>query len=249
MSRTIIVVPCYNEERRLDSSAFLQFVDSIDGIDFLFVNDGSRDETARVLRETCARNPARMRVMDLPKNSGKAEAVRQGVLAAFSSEPECIGYWDADLATPLDAIREFRDILGANPDIQMVFGARVRLLGRKIERRAVRHYAGRVFATAASETLNLPIYDTQCGAKLLRATPEIRSAFETPFISPWIFDVEIVARMIRGRRGTGLPPVENIIYEYPLHTWRDIRGSKVKPSDFLKAAFDILRIRRRYMRS
>jgi len=85
--------------------------------------------------------------------------------------------------------------------------------------------------------LDLRIYDTQCGAKLFRATPELARVLATSFQSRWIFDVEIIARFAALRRlamdaslkGTSAPPsVEASIYEYPLEQWEDIAGSKLK---------------------
>ena len=89
-------------------------------------------------------------------------------------------------------------------------------------------------------------YDTQCGAKLFRATPEVKAFFEKPFRSRWIFDVEIVARAIAARRGTGRPAIEQAIYEFPLHEWNDVAGSKLRPVDWLKAAFGLAAIRWTY---
>ena len=112
----------------------------------------------------------------------------------------------------------------------------------------MRHYLGRVFATAASAALRLPVYDTQCGAKMFRATPETRRLFETPFCTNWIFDVELLARFIRLRKGAGLEPPEKCVYELPLHAWRDVAGSKVRPRDFLKSFFELLRVYWTYLR-
>jgi hypothetical protein len=130
----------------------------------------------------------------------------------------------------------------------IVFGSRVKLMGREINRRPLRHYIGRVFATLASITLSLPIYDTQCGAKLFRNMPEIKALFEEPFISGWIFDVEILARLIRLSKARPDLKPESILMELPLQSWTDVPGSKVSPSDFLRAIKDLRKIKRRYLR-
>ncbi len=223
----VIVVPCYNEASRLDADAFRAFARREDCYQFLFVDDGSRDGTAQALDQLCHDFPQRFRLLRLPRNRGKAEAVRQGVLHALDGSPSLVGYWDADLATPLEAVPQLCGVLREREALQIVLGSRIRLLGRSIQRRAIRHYVGRVFATAASLILDLPVYDTQCGAKLFRVTPHTRPLFEQPFRASWAFDVELLARYLElhGR------PVEESpsfgIFEFPLDCWQDIRGSKV----------------------
>ncbi len=248
MSPTIIVIPCYNEAGRLEIHKFRSFARPRRWLKFLFVNDGSTDETPGVLRILHEADPDQFEVYDLPQNVGKAEAVRRGVLQALACDPEFVGFWDADLATPLEAIDEFCGVLQSNTELQMAIGARVRLLGRQIERRPLRHYLGRMFATAASLILKLPIYDTQCGAKMFRAAPEVRRHFEEPFHTNWVFDVELLARFIRGRKAAGQPAMENAIYEVPLEQWCEVAGSKVRPRDFVKAVFELATIYRIYLR-
>jgi len=246
MPRSILVVPCYNEARRLPVQELERFARADPGIGFVLVNDGSTDSTLEVLRALAARLPERFEVLDIQPNRGKAEAVRHGMQRAFRADAVYAGYWDADLATPLDAIAELEDALSEHPALIAVFGARVKLLGRSIERMALRHYLGRVFATAASLVLGLAIYDTQCGAKLFRVCDETRALFGERFETDWIFDVEILARLIAGRRARGGPAVEDAIYELPLREWRDVAGSKITLSAFPRAAFGLLQIRRRY---
>ena len=242
---TIIVVPCYNEEARLDVATFEAFSVAHPAIDFLLVDDGSTDRTLEVLRGLEARGD-RFSAFPLERNSGKAEAVRRGMLEAFRRGPAQAGFWDADLATPLDTIPDFIERLEREPHLDMVFGSRVKLLGRAIERRLLRHYLGRVFATVASNVLDLAIYDTQCGAKLFRNRSDVVALFEEPFITNWIFDVEILARFRNARRANGGAPPREVIHEMPLAVWRDVAGSKVKSADFVKAIGEMLRIRLKY---
>jgi dolichyl-phosphate beta-glucosyltransferase len=242
-SDCVVVIPCYNERRRLNADAFREFLLDHEQISFLFVNDGSTDGTRELLDELALGNPERLSVLHLEQNGGKAEAVRRGLLEAAARGTRYAGFWDADLATPLDAVPEFIGHLDDNPEVQMVFGARVRLLGREIDRRPLRHYLGRIFATTASLVLRVPLYDTQCGAKLFRVSPELVRLFLTPFRSRWIFDVEIVARFLCEPHSLG---IHSLIHEAPLKRWRDVAGSKVRPRDFLRAAFELWTIGRSY---
>src|SRR5688572_12715599 len=150
-----LVVPCYNEERRLDVTAFERFTRTAGDVSFCFVNDGSADGTNAVL-DGLAKNgrPGSVRVVTLPQNAGKAEAVRQGMLRAHEWRPfTYIGYWDADLATPLDAVHAMCRLAGGKQECLMVLGSRIKRLGASIDRKAKRHYLGRVFATFASLVL------------------------------------------------------------------------------------------------
>jgi len=239
-----IVVPCYNEEQRLDVSRFADFVEQCERIHLLFVDDVSSDKTLDVLETLASRHPERIETLALPRNMGKAEAVRHGFARVFAAGPGYVGFWDADLATPLETIPLFCALLDEKEDVEMVIGARVQLLGRAIERQTMRHYLGRIFATVASLVLDLKVYDTQCGAKLFRASPKLEAVFREPFTTRWIFDVEIIARLICEHRVRNLPSVEGVIYEYPLPQWRDIGGSKLKTTDFFKAFLDIFAIYR-----
>jgi len=100
------------------------------------------------------------------------------------------------------------------------------MLGYDIERSAVRHYLGRVFATAASVILKARVYDTQCGAKLFRVGAALQAALGDPFPDRWSFDVELLARLLYPP--PGVPPVApDQIVEVPLTEWRDVGGSKL----------------------
>jgi dolichyl-phosphate beta-glucosyltransferase len=233
---TVIVVPCFNEERRFPGLAFLDLVGD-GGIRLLFVDDGSTDGTGSLL-EQLARKSDGIEILRLPHNMGKAEAVRRGLRQAIENGAGVVGYFDADLATPTTELRRLLGALEARPELMGVFGSRVARLGSHIERSAFRHYTGRVFATVASLALGVAVYDTQCGAKVFRVNPTLAAAVDRPFRSPWSFDVLLCQRLFDGTSDLPGLPVEAFL-ELPLEVWSDVAGSKVSLTGSLLAVWDV----------
>lgn len=239
--RATLVVPCYNEVARLDGETFLSLAARDDDADLLFVDDGSTDETLGLLRALANRAPTRVHLLPLERNRGKAEAVRLGLLAALARGAEIVGYLDADLATPVSEAKRLLGLLRQRPDTQVLLAARVGLLGRDIRRSAGRHYLGRLFATAAALALGVRIYDTQCGAKLFRRSPALEAALGDAFLSRWIFDVELLGRLLAGGWGREPLPLDAIVEE-PLREWQGVPGSKLGLTDMARAVLDLARI-------
>jgi glycosyltransferase involved in cell wall biosynthesis len=237
----VLVVPCFNEERRLDGAAFATFARS-GPRNLLFVNDGSTDRTADVLRDVERAAAGHVKVLTLERNAGKAEAVRRGLQDALCEGARLLGYFDADLSTPLSEISRLLEVAETGR-ASVVFGSRVAMMGSRIERGSRRHYLGRVFATAASLVLGIPVYDTQCGAKCFRASDTLRAALSEPFLSSWAFDVELLGRLLVGTSEHPALDVEEFI-EVPLRQWRDVGGSKLGAAGMFGAALDLLRIHR-----
>ena len=240
MPDVCLVVPCYNEAARLRMADFLEHIDTHPRSCLCFVNDGSTDETAAALDSLVKGRPGRIFALTLAQNSGKGEAVRQGINhAAAMQRFAFVGYWDADLATPLSELAPMLDTMERAPDCQLVLGSRWRRLGSDIHRSAIRHALGRVFATAASLALDLPVYDSQCGAKVCRAE-SAGALFGEPFITRWLFDVEVLARL------RAHASMQDAAIELPLSRWRDVGGSRLGWMQMAAAPLGLLKIRLRY---
>ena len=245
----VLVVPCHNEAARLDPAAFLDFAATHPNVRLLMVDDGSTDATADILERVRAAAPAAVQVITQSRRSGKGEAIRVGMLAALELRPALIGFLDADLATPLSAIDDFLAVFRTRRGVEFVLGSRVMLLGRDVTRTMTRHYLGRVFATAVSHALDLRVYDTQCGAKVLRANEATAALFAEPFRSPWIFDVELIARYLRLPVAPGEPARRERMYELVVPAWHDVPGSKLRWYDFARAMVDLAHVWRERRRN
>ena len=214
----------FNEEKRF-KEAFLNL--SKTDFYFVLVNDGSTDKTQDIIQALSKRCPKKITALTMAHNSGKAESVRQGMLYAYETFPDAawIGFWDADFSAPIaEAPLMLR--YAQNEDSDIVFGSRIKKIGSHIQRGLKRHFMGRFFCTAVDLLFQLNSYDSQCGAKFFRRKA-IPDAFLEPFISKWIFDIEIILRVRQQFRVT----------EYPLRNWREVGGSKL---NIYREAFRIL---------
>ena len=236
-----IIVPCFNEEKRIDSICYVNFLRKNQEYYIFFVNDGSNDKTLDCLHEIKTICPKQVFIINQDINKGKAEAVRNGMLQALSAEKfKFVGYFDADLSIPLE---EYKEMLAMfDNKIKVVMGSRISRLGSNIEKSLFRHIAGRFIATIISKILKLSVYDTQCGAKVF-SVDIIKPLFNEHFKSTWLFDVEIIARAIRIY---GHSQTSNLFYEYPLKKWIHKSGSKVKISYVFFIFYDLLSIKIKY---
>ena len=243
MSKKIgVVIPCYNEAARIDLKSFEAFAAANTGYHICFVNDGSTDNSTAVFSAFCKRNPIQFSLLNLHSNKGKGEAVRFGLLALKSrNEYESIGFLDADLATPLEEYKKLNSEL-LTSTYQAVFGSRMKKMGSKINRSAKRHLIGRVFATLISVTIQMPFYDTQCGAKVFR--PEfLDGIIEEAFLTKWLFDVEILIRL---KQKIGKEQIYSLVIEKPLDNWTEMGNSKITLADSIRIPLDLLKIRSSY---
>lgn len=230
----VVVIPCYNESKRLKIDSFLS--NSSEKLQILFVDDGSTDGTSDIIASSISGH-SYCHIISLIENKGKAEAVRQGMLHAMKSvwaaESEWFGYMDADLSAPLSEVEQlikYQEVF--YPKAEAVWGIRLKRLGSTIIRSSVRHFIGRIFVSVTDLLLHINTYDSQCGAKFFKKKI-IAQAFSERFLSQWLFDIEILLRL-----------KQSGVVECPLSQWNDTPGSKINVfRDFLRVVYDLVRIK------
>jgi len=237
----LVIIPFYNEENRISVREYKRLFSEYEKEEFLLVDDASTDNTLKLLHNFQDNFP-NISVFPLPKNVGKAEAIRSAFLH-HKTQKKHIAYLDADLATPFEELYKMKLFLNENPTYSFIMGSRIKRLGSSITRYVYRHYLGRIFATIISGViLKTPVYDTQCGAKIIE-TKLAYDLFSTPFVSKWLFDVELLLRFKKNN-----PNFDRFIYEYPLSIWTEKGGSKIRFTDFIKLPYDLMKIHLRYVK-
>ena len=225
-----VVIPCYDEEKRLLSKEFTDFIVKNSGYHLCFVNDGSKDNTLEVLNNLRKGREDFITVYDCKKNEGKAEAVRLGMLYLAKQDGlDYIGFLDADLSTDLS---DFDDLVSTieNSDYKIVSGSRISRMGADITKSSGRSIISLSINHIIRRILKMDFNDTQCGAKIFHKDV-IDITFKDKFITQWIFDVEIFKRMTLH---FGLDKAKEILCEQPLKRWIHADGSKLSMKDSIK---------------
>lgn len=233
-----VVIPCYNEEERLLSCEFLNFVNKNSGYHLCFVNDGSTDNTLQVLKNLRKGREAFITVYDCEKNGGKAEAVRLGMLYMAQKEDlDYIGFLDADLSTDL---ADFDDLVKTieKSNFKIVSGSRISRMGADITKESARKIISLTINYIIRKILSMNFKDTQCGAKIF-SKDVIDVAFKDKFVTQWIFDVEIFKRMTLH---FGLKKATAMLCEQPLKRWIHADGSKLSMKDSVKIVMQLAQI-------
>lgn len=240
----VIIIPCYNEYNRLDQKSFTKFLKNNPDVKIIFSDDASIDFTVNLLEKIQPNFKSQVYISKSQTNEGKAEAVRKAVLYALEENFSFtkIAYLDADLSVSLEECLSLSNQL--NNKNLFVFGSRISKVDNTIVRSDFRHYSGRFVATIIANLLNISVYDTQCGCKIFDAQLA-KIIFQEPFISRWLFDVELFFRIIKLYSREDL---KKISLEIPLKTWIDKGDSKVKISYFFKIWRDLYLIKKKYER-
>lgn len=240
-----ILIPAYNEEGRLPVEEVERFLNNHDYSNYkvIFLNDGSSDGTQHLLDTIANKYPNKVEPIHFKRNEGKAETVRKGMVQVYS-QFEYLGYLDADLAT---SIEEFYALAqrASRENKKICFGSRIKKLGSEIKRTTKRHILGRVFATLSNSIIKVPVYDTQCGAKVFHHSL-VEDTFSEKFISKWLFDIEIICRILVQH---GQQYFLESALEVPLKKWKEKGGSKINLKDTITFPLELLRIKKRYSKN
>jgi CheY-like chemotaxis protein len=234
-----VVIPCYNEETRLKTQRFGHFLRNNYGYLLCFVNDGSKDQTLEVLNNFKKQHPDTIEVYDCPQNGGKAEAVRLGVLHLLKDRSlEYIGFLDADLSTNFEDFDDLSKTISSSKDFKLVAGSRISRMGADIIKQSSRGIISKTINLIIRKILGMEFQDTQCGAKIM--SREIaENMFNEPFLTRWLFDVEIFMRM---KQFYGEKNVQKMICEQPLKRWVHEDGSKLSMKDSMKILGQLVQI-------
>lgn len=241
--RYAIIIPCYNEEKRFPYQSFYSFALNNPAVLLCFVNDGSKDKTLSVLRGVQSDSPQNICVFDCPQNGGKAEAVRQGMIYVCQNfDVKILGFLDADLSTTPEEWLQMAKYKEEHPEFGAIVGSRIPRLGAAINRDDSRSIISSIIKKFIKIILKTTFQDTQCGAKIFQRDL-IPFLFNQPFMSPWLFDVEIFLRL---QKKFGKSTLQKGVLEFPLMNWTEVGDSRLKLKHTIKIPLQLIGLHYQY---
>lgn len=235
-----LVIPAYRESKRLPSFLRLLLAEVQSNafrMTVRVIDDGSGKTEQTIVQElTTELQEKYPNLLDpelCPKNKGKGHAVYHGWRKA--PESDLLAFVDADGSiAPYEVNRVFEE--ASHTRNTAIFGSRIKMLGKVIDRNFLRHLSGRMYATLMGTLLQANVYDSQCGFKIIpiSAFKEIEPKLKE---HGFAFDAELLMALAHHK----IPVIESPI------DWRDTPGSKVHLiRDSIHMVTSLLRIRKRF---
>jgi len=238
-NNALLVVPAFNEEKRLQPTNFLRLCRESE-LDILFIDDGSTDQTVEILKSLSSTSP-KIKFLSLEYNSGKGNAVWFGFRKGTELGYSYIGFVDSDSSCCSKDIINGLNLILSDPDLSVVSGARVLLVGSNIQRSNFRKWISRIMATVLSIITKIDFYDPQSPCKWYRVDNQFKAVVGKNPQTKWFAELELVMRL-RPLRSTPLK-----IQEFALSEWSDVANSKLSILHFpsvIKQLYTLLRISR-----
>ena len=237
----VFVIPCYNEANRFNMTYFTKLLRELNtfkediNIKFLFIDDGSTDQTFAKLEEIS--RSENVMTLTLENNLGKANAIRLGLIKAGSLNPNFVAYLDADGAFSVNSVIEGVKLyahMSKYKEIDMMTFARIKLSGNHISRTKHRHIIGRVIAFLLNLYSEIKIYDSQSGFKILSSKFLDPKVIANPFETRWFIDWELIIR--------NEMPLH--IIEMPIMHWSDVANSRITVKNSLRVIQEVIIIKK-----
>ena len=233
-----LVIPCFQESSRV--GPFIEDLKRVfagdEGLRILLVDDGSPAEEQKrfleVVDPLIKDGQLFLPPLILPDNIGKGGAIYAGW--ATSDTADWLAFVDADGSCSAQETKRLIEIARQQSEPISIFASRVKMLGHHVERHFKRHLVGRVYATLVSELLNIEVYDSQCGLKIIHGAA-YREIAKRLTIEGFAFDVDLLVHLLDAGHKIKEEPID----------WHDTPGGKIRLlRDSWRMFRDVLKIRR-----
>lgn len=234
MYKFIVLIPYYNESYRIDQKRVEEII-GLSEFGILFIDDGSTDNSSLILHD-CTQDVQNVTFLKLETNVGKANALRSGLLWAYSNRYDFAITLDFDNSQNLKEIKSILNQVETFKDFDIASWARVNLASNNVNRTQYRLWISRILVTISFLLSGIPLYDPQSPTKVYKLTSKLFELIEMKFETRWFFDVEL---FMRSKKNS---PSEIRYKEDVLNFWNDNSTKSFSGAGVYKVLKDLYKL-------
>ena len=187
MVKLSLVIPAYNEEKRIDRTldSYLKYFSKKLDYEIIIVINNSKDNTLNIVKKFSKKNK-KIKYLNFNQSIGKGGAILEGFKLA---KGDLIGFVDADMATPPSSFYDL--VLNINNYDGIIASRWIKGSKINVKQPLLKRIGSRVFNFLVKLLFNLNFKDTQCGAKLFKKYV-VKNVLNDIGITKWAFDVNLL---------------------------------------------------------